>query len=487
MEDTKVGIFLSRVSEKSNLFLLLFFMTIAVTMRLFSFWNSVLDHDESTYMIIGRDILNGKELYTDVTDTKPVGIFLFYAGLEFLFGSSIFMKRFVFSLVVGATAFLIFRISKKMFSQNRVALASGLIYIFYTSVWNYHGRSPNTELLFNLCTAGALLLFLKPNFRNYFTGGLILGVGFIVKYLVLFDFMAFMLFFFLLETIRSKKIFNWPRLLQYFFAGIAFSIPFLLVNLYFLLGDHFSDFCYVTYQLPGNYGSNPSLIRYFVMLLDLTSKFFPVSYIIFYVIFSKNKLFLVENKWFFALWIAAVLLAIYIPGKEFSHYTIQLMLPFSLLGGIFFHPEFIKDRFTVKLYSRKTGWALLSVILITAQVVSFQSDIADPDYPEEVAGYISDNMKKGDKVYVSNYEQIIYYLLGIDSPTKYVHSNLLFTETHKAFNISASHEIGRIINTRPRYVVVYRKNVLVEGLIQKKYHLVKTYRNNEIKIYRRSD
>ncbi|NCB07857.1 MAG: hypothetical protein EOM73_06815, partial [Bacteroidia bacterium] len=131
MTGTKVGIYLSKVSEKSNLFLLLFFMSIAVAMRLFSFWTSVLDHDESTYMIIGRDILNGKELYSDVTDTKPVGVFLFYAGLEFLFGSSIFMKRLVFSLVVGATAFLIFRISKKMFSQNRVALASGLIYIFY--------------------------------------------------------------------------------------------------------------------------------------------------------------------------------------------------------------------------------------------------------------------------------------------------------------------------------------------------------------------
>lgn len=487
MTDTKIGIFLSRVSEKSNLFLLLFFMSIAVAMRLFSFWTSVLDHDESTYMIIGRDILNGKALYSDVTDTKPVGIFLFYAGLEFLFGSSIFMKRLVFSLVVGATAFLIFRISKRMFSQNRVALASGLIYIFYTSVWNYHGRSPNTELLFNLCTAGALLLFLKPNFRNYFIGGLILGLGIIVKYLVLFDFVAFMLFFFLLGTFRTKKIFDGARLMQHIFAGLAFSIPFLLVNLYFWLGDHFSDFFYVTYQLPGNYGSNPSLPRYLVMLLDFTAKFLPVSYIVFYVIFSKNKPLLSEDKWFFALWIAAVLLAIYIPGKEFSHYTIQLMLPFSLLGGIFFHPEFIKDRFTVKLYSRKTGCALLAVILITAQVVSFQSDIAEPDYPEEVAGYISENMEKGDKVYVSNYEQIIYYLLGIESPTKYVHSNLLFTETHKAFNISASREIRRIVHTWPRYVVVYRKNALVEGLIQKKYHLVKTYRNNEIKIYRRSD
>lgn len=93
------------ITEK---YILLTFLTVSVLLRLFSFFPSVLDHDESTYLIIGREILQGKELYTDVTDTKPAGIFLFYAALEFLFGGSIFMKRFVFELVVGFTAFFWF-------------------------------------------------------------------------------------------------------------------------------------------------------------------------------------------------------------------------------------------------------------------------------------------------------------------------------------------------------------------------------------------
>lgn len=138
--------------EQKQPVLFLLFIVAAVGLRFFSFFPSVLDHDESTYMIIGRDILNGKSLYTDVTDTKPVGIFLFYAGLEFLTGNSIFWKRFVFAIVVGLTAFLVFKVSKKLFENRKVAFASGIIYIFYTSVWNYHGRSPNTELLFNLFT-----------------------------------------------------------------------------------------------------------------------------------------------------------------------------------------------------------------------------------------------------------------------------------------------------------------------------------------------
>jgi len=181
--------------------LFLFYVLVSIGLRLFSFFPSVLDHDESTYLIIGRDILNGKDLYTDVTDTKPVGIFLFYAGLEFIFGSSIFWKRLVFAIVVGATAYLISLVSQKIFRQNKVAFISGIIYIIYVSIWIYHGRSPNTELLFNLTTIGSLLLFLQPRIGNYFLGGLLMGIGFIIKYLVLFDFAAFLMFFFIYEMV----------------------------------------------------------------------------------------------------------------------------------------------------------------------------------------------------------------------------------------------------------------------------------------------
>src|SRR5660397_66747 len=117
------------ISNQKQHIILLFFLFVSVAIRFFSFFPSLLGHDESTYMIMGRDLLNGKLLYTDMTDTKPVGIFLFYAGIEFLFGSSIFMKRFVFALVVGITAFLISKVSKKIFLNNKVAFASGVIYI----------------------------------------------------------------------------------------------------------------------------------------------------------------------------------------------------------------------------------------------------------------------------------------------------------------------------------------------------------------------
>ena len=223
------------------------------------------------------------------------------------------------------------------------------------------------------------------------------------------------------------------------------------------------------------------------MLLDFTGTFLPISYMFFYFVIKKDKPLETKYKWFFALWIASVLFAIYIPGKEFSHYTIQLMLPISLLTGLFFHSEFKTDRFTASIYSKKVGFALLGIIILTIQIINFNSEFIKPDHHKEAATYISEDMERDDKVFVSNYEQIIYYLLKIDSPTKFVHSNLLFTKTHQAFNINADDEIARIMNTSPRYVLTQDNNKQMKPLLSINYRLLKNFRNDQIQLYKLAD
>ncbi|MFV0590451.1 MAG: ArnT family glycosyltransferase [Draconibacterium sp.] len=466
---------------------LLIFMIVSIALRFFSFFPSVLDNDESTYMIIGRDILHGKELYSEVTDTKPVGIFLAYAGLEFVFGSSIFWKRFAFAILVAVTAFIISRISKKMFQQDKVATAAGLIYILYTSIWTYYGRSPNTELLFNFFTSLSFLLLLKKSIWNYTFAGLFMGMGFMVKYLVLFDLAAFLLFFLIIEMKERENRSDWRIWGRHVICGLCFLVPFALTNLYFWHSDHFADFYFVTYELPGNYGSDPSVLRYIVMLLDFTSRFLPISFLVFYVVFGKNRIVEPQQKGLFILWIASILVAIYLPGKAFHHYTIQLMLPLSLLAALFFHTDFKTDRITGKIFSKKYGIPALLVVMLAIQAISFQNEIIDPDYEQQVADYLAKNMDKDDDLYVANYNQILYYLLKEDSPTKFIHSTLLFKDSHKAFNINAKQEIRRIIKTSPEFVVVRNSNKTVEDLIRCDYRVVKMFNNQRIKLYEKKE
>jgi hypothetical protein len=310
-----------------------------------------------------------------------------------------------------------------------------------------------------------------------------MGIGFIIKYLVLFDFTAILLFFFLFEMIQPETRWKFKVWTRFIIAGLAFLIPFGLTNLYFWLGPNFKDFHFITYELPGNYGSNPSFLRYITMYLDFTAKFLPISFLVFYVALKKRKPWEVKYTWFFLMWIFSVLVAMYVPGKEFSHYTIQLMLPFSMVAGLFFHTEFENGRVMGFIFSRKYGLPVLGLFIIAIQIISFQNEVLKPDYEEEVSDYISKRIEKYDDVYVSNYQQIVYYLLEIESPSKYVHSNLMFTENQKAFDVKGEDEIKRIISKKPRFVIIQQNNKLVENLIKKDYHELKDFQNKRIKLY----
>ena len=74
---------------KSNAQVFLVFVAASILLRFLSFHYSVIDHDESTYLIIADAVLNGSYLYADVIDTKPPGIFLAFGLIQVLFGKSI--------------------------------------------------------------------------------------------------------------------------------------------------------------------------------------------------------------------------------------------------------------------------------------------------------------------------------------------------------------------------------------------------------------
>jgi hypothetical protein len=103
-----------------------------------------------------------------------------------------------------------------------------------------------------------------------------------------------------------------------------------------------------------------------------------------------------------------------------------------------------------------------------------------------VANYISEMKNKDDKVFVTNYHQIIYYLLGIESPTKYVHSNILFTETAQAFQVNPEKEIQRVLNLKPRFIIIQKPNTFIESRIKNQYRLIKHFYKGRIKLYERT-
>ena len=104
-------------------------IALSVTMRFFSFFPSMISHDESTYFVIARELFQGKTYFTDLVDTKPIGIFLILGLFIRYISSSVFMIRLFTAVIVGLTSYSLYKISLYDQGEEKPAIAAGIIYI----------------------------------------------------------------------------------------------------------------------------------------------------------------------------------------------------------------------------------------------------------------------------------------------------------------------------------------------------------------------
>ncbi len=480
--------FLSKDNKKTTVILLIF-IALSIVVRFFSFFPSVIDHDESTYLEIAREFINGKLLYTDLVDIKPIGIFLITGLIVKIFGNSIFMFRLFAAIIVGFSAHLIYLAKEQIFPDKKTSIASAIIYIIFISTWAYFGGSVNTELFFNFFTILGLYFLLKNNNKilNFVLFGFFIGCGFMIKYFVLFDFVAFSLFY-LIITFDKKNIKNNVKsIFNLFIAGLAFTIPFALTHLYFYIKGNYSDFFFITFIATRNY---PTIWNYKDILnfiFDFHLRFLPILVIFYFTLFSKLKTtdVLKQIKILSLIWFVFDFIVILLAGNDFGHYMIQLMLPISFLSGAFF----LSERKFIKKINRKIKPVILYLLFLTfilALMFSQKQTYIDMyDYPKQVANYLKPKLKETDKIYTSNCEHIIYFLLEKDSPTKYIHRTLLSSKKHlAALEINKKLELNKIIASKPNYIITLDSTYSeIEKLIKTEYVLDTIFNNNVFLYY----
>jgi 4-amino-4-deoxy-L-arabinose transferase-like glycosyltransferase len=450
----------------------------------------VIDHDESTYLEIARMLLSGKLLYVDMVDIKPPGIFVILAFFQWVFGYSVFVMRMLTALWIAVTAFLIFKTVKLLVTDERSAIAAGIIYIFLISTWSFYGISITPEIFFNLFTISALYLLLKKQgLLNFFIAGLLAGMGFIVKYLILFDFAAFLLFIQIMEYRKTEKPDFKVLLINNLVAGIGFLLPFGLLNLIYYLNGHFDAFYNIVYLAPARYPSAFNAWKMLKFIGEFHLLFLPVFFMFYYVLSDKKQTGpgIPQVKVLTVIWASLALVAVLLAGKTFGHYTIQLMLPVSLVAGLFFmtgreYPPLLKP-----LMSAKTGRIILVIFILGISLMKLEY-LLRKDTPREIAAYLGPRLSEKDVIYTGNYHHILYYLLKKDSPTKYIHRSLLLKDKHiKALDIDTDAEFRKIIGLRPVYIIIEKDypEGMMKDYIFANYEEEKVF-GDGIKLLRRS-
>jgi len=174
------------------------------------------------------------------------------------------------------------------------------------------------------------------------------------------------------------------------------------------------------------------------------------------------------------------------PGKISRHYLIQLMLPISLYASNIFHSEMPIPRFLNLLFQPKIGYTLLGLLLVLNVSLQWNDFYNKPDPPKLVAADIRAVLKKGEVVYTGNAYQIIYFLLDVSPPTKYVHSSLLFKSSHyKALEIDPTAELVKIFKSKPRFIIEKNssKKQLIPPAFRLQYRIKKYYPEFDVTLY----
>src|SRR6188768_648776 len=199
---------------KKNISVWLLLFATTLLLRSYSFFFSVIDWDESLYLLIAEAWSHGSIPYVELWDQKPPGIYVCFLIAKLTgFGDLLLGIRILSVIVVTTSGFILYKISDKILPvKSYLVYAPAFLYIVFTL--NNQGLAANTEIFFTPFVLGGMYCIVRClNSDKTFTihprllllSGFLFGIAFQIKYLTAFDLIALTAAIILAQWISLKK------------------------------------------------------------------------------------------------------------------------------------------------------------------------------------------------------------------------------------------------------------------------------------------
>ena len=301
-------------------------------------YDEPLERDLTTYAVIAHEMLNGKNLYSDLWDHKPPAIHVTYAAAELIAGygrNSIFLMNIAAAL---ATLFICYWAGSAAGGGRVGGCFAAAFWALTSGNLALEANQPNTEVFMNVFLTAAFTMLLRSEknlgTRGAIGVGVLFGIASLYKQVVVMQ--PVLLAIAYIATSRKEArtkawidilmigatgIAIWAAVFAYFFArgsGVAFIDGVFAYNLY--------------------YSSNPShlalrdvqgwtSISADVLLVALPVALLAVIGFVHGVIFSRQRHWIL-----LVVYIVSSEVAVLLPGWPFAHYY-QLVLPPLAIGA----------------------------------------------------------------------------------------------------------------------------------------------------------
>ena len=470
-----------------------------VLARALPFLSFPIYRDQATYLVVGGGLLQGKQLYRDLWDNKPPGIFILYAGIAKLFGRVTWSVGVLDILLLLIISYLLFRFTEPFLGRSGAAIGVMVHASMCGEVRYFWIGQPETFQV--VCVlAGYFLMARRGRWcrASSLVAGLFFGYAFLLKY----NAVAFIPFFLILPFLDTSGLDREPPRLSFSISWRSWltKAAFLVAGFVGVVGVVLAWIV-----LKGAWPAMKEvqfevLPRYAAMAIERDRPYWLAA-----IIRTKNDLG-VWNLWatvaglvmawmrrdlkrfapvFLALLVAFIAAVMQI---RFHDYYFQTCYPFLAAIWAYLAVSIFEGARALAKKFRQRGWRLACglVWIVFANVIfwplpdefnkltmryeELREWRADPvafysNYPRqlntehlqgvfEVIYYLQKNARPGDGVYAWSLNCLIYYLTGHQPPTRFVSSLPIMSLWSPP---SWRAELMRdLIKSQPRFIVVAR-------------------------------
>lgn len=431
---------------------------LVVAIRWASFLPSVIDWDESLYLLQAREWLRGNWPFSGVWDMHPLGAPAIIALGFLIFGESLETVRFLGAFCVTATGYALIALVRVAGAPRALGYAAALLYAAHSL--QLGGLASNTEILFAPLVVSSLAIALAPGpvWPRLIGMGLLMGCALLIKQVAA------------PEGCLAYAILAWPLLRQRrwgLLAGTAVVyallclMPSALVAGIYALRGEFGIWYESTILAPLQYASGRIPLEEMAWRITLAA--LALRWLLMLtlpaLLLAPREPVLRRLTLLGIGWLATASIAVAGPGFFFPHYFLIAVSPLALLGaiGAYAFAQYVSVARARLALAALVAFATVDLMAVDATPrLSRGFGMGSPDTPRRMAALMNDELQPGDTIFVPNYQPVVYFLTQARLPTRFPFPVHLTGGFANLAGVDTDAEVARILASRPRFVVLDR-------------------------------